>query len=176
MCQNRKTCFELKLLNESKNSTPWVRWAFFNVSFIIIIIIIRYAKEGRGQISQGVWLGGHLIKRYIQLFPKWHLPPHYVLAYFPDKMVLQILPEQNTVRLSTFRLSVCPQTWRHLIHFQCMKAYMPCEPSEDQSNHITGAKPGIYGLPFSMENQFSTDYSGTVGPILIILLGIPLTL
>ena len=53
---------------------------------------------------------------------------------------------------------------------------MPCKPSEDQSNHITGAKPGIYGLPFSMENQFSTDYSGTVGPILIILPGIPLTL
>ena len=39
----------------------------------------------------------------------------------------------------------------------------------------TGAKPGIYGLPFSMGNQFSTDYSGTVGPMLIILPNIPLT-
>ena len=74
-------CFELKLL---KNSMPCVHCAFGNISFIIIII--RYAKEGRGQISQGVWLGGHLIKRYIQLFPKWHFPSHYVLAYFPDKM------------------------------------------------------------------------------------------
>ena len=33
----------------------------------------------------------------------------------------------------------------------------------------TGAKLGIYGLSFSMGNQFSTDYSATVGPILMIL-------
>ena len=31
----------------------------------------------------------------------------------------------------------------------------------------TGAKPGIYGLSFSMGYRFSTDYS--VGPILMIL-------
>ena len=32
-------------------------------------------------------------------------------------------------------------------------------------SNTNGAKPGIYGLSFSMGNQFSTDYSGTVGPI-----------
>ena len=53
---------------------------------------------------------------------------------------------------------------------------MPYESSEDPSNPITGAKPDIYGLPFSMENQFSTDNRGTVGLILIILPGIPLAL
>ena len=37
----------------------------------------------------------------------------------------------------------------------------------------TGDKPGIYGLPFSMGNQLSTDYSGTVGPILLNLSASP---
>ena len=37
----------------------------------------------------------------------------------------------------------------------------------------TGAKPGIYGLSFSMENQLSTDYWGTVGPILMNLSAAP---
>ena len=33
----------------------------------------------------------------------------------------------------------------------------------------TGAQPVIYELPFSMGNQFSTDYSARVGRILMIL-------
>ena len=37
----------------------------------------------------------------------------------------------------------------------------------------TGAKPGIYGLPFSIGNQLSTDYSGTVGPIIMNLSAAP---
>ena len=32
---------------------------------------------------------------------------------------------------------------------------------------------GIYGLPFSIQNQFSTDYSGTVGPIIMNLSAAP---
>ena len=44
---------------------------------------------------------------------------------------------------------------------------MPYESSDNPSNPITGAKAGIFVLPFSMEDQFSTDYSETVGPILI---------
>ena len=57
-----------------------------------------------------------------------------------------------------------------------MKAYMPYESSDNPSNPITGAKAGIFVLPFSMEDQFSTDYSETVGPILMILPDIPLAL
>ena len=53
---------------------------------------------------------------------------------------------------------------------------MPYESSDDPSNPITGAKAGIFVLPFSMEDQFSTDYSETVGPILMILPDIPLAL
>ena len=37
----------------------------------------------------------------------------------------------------------------------------------------TGVWPGISGLPFLMGNQFSTDYLGTVVPILMILLADP---
>ena len=57
-----------------------------------------------------------------------------------------------------------------------MNAYMPYKSSKDPSNPITGAKPGIFGLPISMEDQFSTDYSETVGPSLMILPDIPLAL
>ena len=57
-----------------------------------------------------------------------------------------------------------------------MKAYMPYESSDNPSNPITGAKAGIFVLPFSMEDQFSTDYSETVGLILMILPDIPLAL
>ena len=53
---------------------------------------------------------------------------------------------------------------------------MPYESSDDPSNPITGAKAGIFVLPFSMEDQFSTDYSETVGPNLMILPDIPLAL
>ena len=39
------------------------------------------------------------------------------------------------------------------------------EPWQNLFTIHTGAKPGIYGLSFSMGNQFSTNYS--IGPILM---------